>query len=278
MRLVCPDDETLIGRLEGRTLCVRVNDPAQIAAATARARQRNSLACVICETNTALSEIVVTESDVPLALMVPSVGPVRDVLKRVAVLRKSNVRIYLPCNSDTLAGARVLASLGIAVNVNLHGARNWDGVADLMTYALLGPVRHAHVEPFHSIAAGYKATSRGDDWGSLYFDDPSRYLQLDAEGHIALTRQELLDGKFVANDLSELDCLDLKQAIAERAGAWRDVFADDHFCARCAAWRICRARLRDGKDAPDGCDAFFLEMADIIEQSRMARRDATWRP
>ncbi len=282
MRLVCPGDAALIGRLAARTLCVRVSHPAEIAVAAARARERNNLACVICETDMPLSEIVPTESwqDVPLALLVPSIGRVRDVVKRIATLRKLNVRVYLPCNESNLTGARVLASLGIAVSIDIDGVRDWDGLADLMTYALLGPVPHAPVEPFRSIAAGYKVASRGDDWGRLYFDDPTRYLHLDAQGRIALSRSELLAGKFATLDLSELDSPELKRAIAERAEAWRDLFAEDHFCARCAAWRICRARLRDGKDAPDGCAAFFLEMADIIEQSRADHhgRDATWRP
>jgi hypothetical protein len=278
MRLVCPDDAALIARLDGRNVCVRVDNPADIVAAAARVRQRNSLICVICETTAPLGEIEIAESDVPLALIVPSLGRVRDALNKVAVLRKLNLRVYLPCRD--LTGARVLASLGIAVSVDLTEAPDWDGVADLMTYALLGLAPHAPVEPFHSIAAGYKQAARCDDWGHLFFDDPTRYLHLDAEGHVALSRRELLAGQFAAGDLSELDSPELKRAIAERAESWRDLFADDHFCARCAAWRICRARLRDGKGAPDGCDTFFLEMVEVIEQNRRNAgvKAVAWQP
>ena len=85
---------------------------------------------------------------------------------------------------------------------------------------------------------------------------------------IALSRRDLLAGTFVARDLSKLDSPEVKHAIEERTEAWRNVFAEDHFCARCKAWRICRARFSDGKAGPNGCDAFFLEMAEVIERRR----------
>ena len=139
---------------------------------------------------------------------------------------------------------------------------------DLMTYALLGPVPHAPIDPFQTIADGYRQTSRSGDWGRVFFDDPSHYLHLDAEGRIALSRRDLKAGNFVADDLSKLDSPEVERAVEERTEAWRNLFAEDHFCARCKAWRICRARLRDGKAAPDGCDAFFREMEEVIERRR----------
>jgi hypothetical protein len=75
-------------------------------------------------------------------------------------------------------------------------------------------------------------------------------------------------GDFVACELSKLDSPLVQHAAEERTEAWRNQFAEDHFCARCAAWRICRARFCDGKAAPDGCDAFFQEMAEVIERRR----------
>jgi len=281
VKLVCPHERALIDRLQGRTVCVRVGAARDIAAAAAEVRQRNTLACVICE-SVPIEDIDVEDDwqGVPIALMAPSVGRFRNIAKKVDALRKLNLRVYLSCEADNLAGARILASLGIAVCIMFDAAPDWDAMADLMTYALLGPVPHAPIDPFRTIADGYRPAARSDDWGRVFFDDPSRYLHLDAEGRIALSRREMLAGDFVAGDLSKLDSLLVKHAIEQRAAAWRELFADDHFCARCKAWRICRARLCDGKAEPDGCDAFFDEMADVIERRRnkTGSRADKWQP
>jgi hypothetical protein len=269
VRLVCPHEPALIDRLDGRTVCVRVDGSVDIAGAAADVRRRNSLTCVICQ-SVPIEEIDVEEDwrGVPIALMAPAVGRFRNVAKKVEALRKLNLRVYLPGNADNLTGARLLASLGIPVCIDFEAVSDWDAVVDLMTYALLGMMPHAPIDPFQTIADGYKQSARCDDWGRIFFDDPSHYLHLDAEGRIALSRRELLAGDFVAGDLSELDSPKIKEEINTRCGAWRNLFAEDHFCARCRVWRICRARLRDGKAAPDGCDAFFLELAEVIERRR----------
>lgn len=269
MKLVCPHERALIDRLDGRAVCVRVDGTGDIAAAAADVRGRNTLACVICE-SVPIEEIEVEDDwlGVPIALMAPSVGRFRNVAKKVESLRRMNLRVYLPCEADNLTGARVLASLGIPVCLVFEAAPDWDALADLMTYALLGLMPHAAIDPFQTIADGYRQTARSDNWGRVFFDDPSRYLHLDVEGRIALSRRDLLAGNFIACELSKLDSPEIKHAIEERTEAWRSLFAEDHFCARCKAWRICRARFCDGKAAPDGCDAFFHEMAEIIERRR----------
>ena len=283
MKLVCPHESALIDRLEGRSICVRVDATRDIAGAAADVRRRNTLSCVICE-SVPIEEIEIEDDwrGVPIALMALSVGRFRNVAKKLAALRALNLRVYLPSEADNLAGARVLASLGIAVCIDFGAAPDWDALADLMTYALLGLMPHAPIDPFQTIADGYKQTARGDNWGRVFFDDPSRYLHLDAEGRIALSPRDLRAGNFVACDLSKLDSPLVQHAIEERLDAWRNLFAEDHFCARCAAWRICRARFGDGKAAPDGCDAFFHEMAEVIERRRnkpgSKRAAEKWQP
>jgi hypothetical protein len=280
VKLVCPHDRALLDRLEARTVCVRVDATSDIASAAADVRRHNTLACVICDSNVALEDIEIQDDwrDLPIALMVPSAGRFRGIAGKVDALRTLNLRVYLPC--DALTGARVLASLGIAVCIEFHTAPDWDALTDLMTYALLGLVPHAPIDPFHTIANGYRQTNRSDDWGRVTFDDPSRYLHLDAAGRIALSRSDLCAGKFVASDLPQLDSPEVKRAIEERTEAWRELFAECHFCARCRAWRICRARVCDGKAAPDGCEAFFGEMAEVIEHRRNQPGSAAalWQP
>ena len=273
IKLVCPNQRALIGRFEQRTLCVRVNTPQEIIAAANDVRAHNNLFCVICDSKIPIEEIDIGEDweNTPIALMAPSVGRFRNISKKLELLRKLNLRVYLPCNEKNLTGVRLLASVGIPTCIvfNVDHTLDWDALADLMTYALLGGAQHAPIEPFQTIANSYRQTSRrGEDWGRVYFEDSSRYLHIDVTGKIALSHRELLAGDFIADDLSKLDSLEIKEAIEDRMNMWRNLFLENHFCARCSAWRICRGKFSKGKTEPNGCVNFFDEMADIVEQYR----------
>lgn len=285
VKLVCPNNRALMDRLERRTLCVRVDSPQEIVAAADNARGRNTLSCVICDAKVPLDAIDVDEKwqDIPIALQVPSVGKFRNLSGKLGLLRKLNLRVYLPYARENLTGARLLASVGIPVGIVLEAETppDWEALADLMTYALLGIAPHAPVEPFQTIADSYRPAARSEDWGRAYFDDPSRYLHVDAAGNIALSRRELLAGDFVAEP-SALDSPEVAEAVDDRGQLWRELFLANHFCATCRAWRVCRGRFSAGRDAPDGCTGFFGEMADVAEQyrnrSRPNGRVETWRP
>lgn len=286
IRLVCLNDAAVLGRLEKRTLCVRVNSAEDIAAAADAARARNTLSCVICDSDVPLDEIEVQDGwqGVPIVLMAPSVGRFRNLSRKLSAYRKLDLRIYLPCGEENLLGARMLASVGIPAGIVFDSGETpeWDAVADLMTYALLGIAPHAPIEPFQTMADAYRQDARSGDWGRAWFDDPSCYLHLDGAGRIALSRAELLAGEFVAGDLSELDSPAVRAAIEERTEAWRDLFLENHFCARCKGWRLCQGRFCEGKTAADGCDEFFYEMAGVIEQYRSKTKPkrpvARWQP
>jgi len=260
----------LLDRLEKRNLCVRVSSPEAIVPAANKARERNHLICVICDAETSFDEMNVEESwqDIPIALIAPTFGKFRNVSRNLALFKKLNLRVYLPCDEGGLVGARLLASLGIPTGIVFDKVPrpDWEALADLMTYALLGMAAHAPIEPFQTMADCCRQ-GRSEDWGRAIFDDPSSYLHIDAMGRTALSRRELIAGEFVAQDLSELDTPVVAKAVANRRDAWQKLFLDNHFCARCGGWRLCRGRFADGRDEPDDCGEFFQDMMDVIEQS-----------
>jgi hypothetical protein len=273
VRLICPHEPALLKRLDGRTVLVRVDDVAGIAQAAGDARSRNQLERVLATASLPLSQIPLAESwrAIPIDLMVPALGAMGDVLAIIPALRRLNLRVVLPAAGEHFAGAKVLASLGVPVAITLSQSRDWDALADLMSYALVSPVQHAPIEPFATLAAGFRADGRCEDWGRAEYDDPSRYLHLDREGRIALSAAELAAGDFFG-DFAMLDSIALHQAVRERGEAWRELFAQNHFCARCRAFRLCRGRLRDGLAEPDGCDDFFDEAIEVLTR-RAARTE-----
>jgi hypothetical protein len=265
---------------------VRVADPADIVDAVANVQDAgNELYCVIVQTDQPLSKLEFHNEQlaVPLALMVPSMGSYRALAKNIGALRRPTLLVYLPCNSpDNLSALRILSSLGI------HGcaefvasANDWDALTDLMTYAVLGRNPHASIEPFSFIASNYNPHSIVS-WGSIEFDDPTRYLHLDERGRIALSRDELRRGIFAAQSIAETGSPALTSVIAERTNAWRQYFVDNHTCASCAGWKICLGKFAGNYPEDGGCTKLFSELIDVAAAQKVSapHRDEgeIWRP
>ena len=271
---------------------MRVEEPEAIAGAARRVRDAgNQLGCVICSTPAPLCALELRDDwdGVPIALGVPAAGRFRDLAPAVGRLRDLDLRVALPGGRpDNLVALRLLASLGVAGCVDLDGAPpDWGALTDLMTYALLGTVPHAPIDPFEHIADHYEP-DRATEWGATRFADPRRYLHLDAKGRVALTRADLLAGTVVADvaDLDEEADLATHPALAAHDARRRDFFEHDRPCARCPGWRVCQGTFADPAAAAPatapGCTEFFTELMDIIDQRRAQRaRDqepTRWRP
>jgi hypothetical protein len=270
----------------GRAVVVRVTDIADVAAAAAGVRDSgNELFCVIVETSLPLSEIEFHEDQlsIPLAVMTPSMGSFRALARNLDALRRSAIRVYLPCNNpDNLAALRILSSLGIHVCAQfVTSANDWEALTDLMTYAVLGRSPHASIEPFSFIAANYNPHSNLP-WGLIEFDDPSRFLHLDEEGRVALSCDELKRGVFVAQSVDEVGSPAIASAISEWENRWRRFFTDNHPCASCAGWKVCVGRFSDELPADRGCARLFTELIEVATmlKSSTSHRDegGIWRP
>lgn len=278
--LVCPFEPALLGRLRGRRVVLQLDDVARVDEAAACARDHDvQLVCLQVRCATALTQVPWrVEWTWPLALHAPRMGPVLDFLKLLPVLHQLNVRLALP--SDDLASyrdLRIMASLGLSCVVDFGAAVHWDELADLMTYALLGPVPHGSVSPFHDVADAYSPRQR-TDFGRVYFDDPAAYLHVDRQGRVALTAAALAAGQFVADDAAALPDVEALPAYREHAEKWRQVFLEKDGCASCAGWRVCLAKFAPPQGP--GCSEFFTELMGVVErqQALLKPRKTVWRP
>jgi hypothetical protein len=268
-RLICPHEGGVFRTFAGRAVAVRVSDPAVAAqAATDVQDSRNALACVIIESEAPFADIAFDDQykGLPLAVVAPSLGRVRAFAQKLDLIRALDLRVYLPCDRpDNIGGLRILSSLGVACCALLRAdVADWEALTDLASYALLGRVPHAAIEPFASIAARYDPAAQLD-WGATQFDDPSAWLHLDAHGRVALSRAELAAGIFIAQSIDEVGAPEIFPAIRARMAAWRKFFVDNHPCASCRAWKICLGRTLD-EDA--GCAACFSETIEAVGHYR----------
>lgn len=287
-RLLCPDSPELLARLSGHTLVVRVDSLSAVAAAAERVeRSSNQLFCVRCEESRPLATLPFDEGigGVPVALYLPELGPFREIVEWTQHLRELDVRIYLQATANNLVSLRLLSSLGVPCCATFERdvAPDWEALADLATYALLGRVPHATIDPFEYIADHYAPEGR-TDWRAVHFADPRAYLHLDDAGRVALSHEEMLAGTFIADDVEALpEDLNACAPFVERTKAWRQFFLDDHFCASCNAWRLCQGSFAKTAETDRGCAGFFGEFLSVIEEchARAASEEMgpePWRP
>lgn len=285
-RIVCPYNKTLLRSLRGQELAVRVRttDHAEEAATCVR-ESGNGLFCVIVDARSPLADLELRDDlkDIPLAIMAPALGKFRNLVRILPILRGGNIRVYLPCDDpENIVGLRLLSSVGVH-SCAVFGADmpDWDALADLMTFAVLERAPHAPIEPFEFIAGHYDPSSYLD-WGALFFDDPRRFLHLDAKGRVALSPAELRAKRFVADNIGAIAAADEFPAIRERVEGWRRYFVENHPCAFCGGWKVCLGKFAGADTGNEGCGAFFRELMDVARQRAALRAQGEecriWQP
>jgi len=276
--IVCPHNPSLFRTFTGLTVVVRVPHSAQAAEAAAQLLESgNELLCVIVESGSPFDEIDLPADlqSIPLAVMTPALGKFRHLVRSISRLRDFNLRVYLPAhNPQNIAGLRILSSLGIHTCAVLgNGPKDWEALTDLMTYAVLGRAPHASMEPFVFIASNYDPHAYLE-WGSLYFNDPRRFLHVDADGRVALSPAELRQKRFVASSWAKIGTSSLSLTIQQRVQKWRQFFANNHPCASCSGWKICLGKFASEMNKNGGCRAFFLEMSEVCQQYKEQNKPA----
>ncbi len=272
--LVSPSEPSLLARLRSREVVLRAPfpgpDPELLALVAAGG---NRLLRVVVEADLPLAALTLPDhwKDPAVTLRVPSSGRFRDLVTRLDRIRELGTTVQIPAaEPSALVDLRLLSSVGIPVSVAFdQGVADWDGLSDLMEWALLERAPHGRVEPFVWLASGPPGESRRS-WSRFDLDHPAELVHLDASGRIALTRAELDQGSFVLEDLERLDELTEVPAYRDRVFAWQRHFLDSRPCARCAGYPLCHGRF-DG-DHIGTCPAtgLFTDLLQIVDASRRA--------
>jgi hypothetical protein len=283
--IVCPADAALLSRLGGRAVVLRLTSLEDLDRAVGCARQAGALLhCAAVESRHPLGLLTLEKrwKDIPIALTVLSFGRLRDVVRLMPLVRQMNIRINLPVDStDNLTGLRILASWGVACTARPGlGPIPWDRFGDLGTYALFGLVPHGPIEPFDYLSKNY-AANRRTDFRGVWFDDPTRFVHMDASGRFAFSPAELTSGEFAGLTPDEVDGMDDTEAYRERLESWRDVFLEKDGCASCPGWRICLGAFQDTARADSRCREVFGVLLDELERHQDSAREGhleLWQP
>jgi len=280
---VVPWRRDLLNQLSGKAVVVVANGLDEMQTAIQVLDGMNVvLRCLVVRSKASLASISLKPefANYPLAIYPSRLGRFQDLIRVLPILRKMNVRVYF-CAEDkkNCEAIRILASLGIETVTTFESATvQWDLLKDLATYALLGIVPHAAIEPFHYIASRFNP-KEPLEWDSVYFDDPSTYLNVDEQGRVALTRTDLIEGRFLALSPAEVTIESRSQALKEHYDSRSKFFLDRSPCAYCQGWRVCLGRFHAHKKKEQSCSEFFVELMDVIDcynKGRGKQKDSVW--
>lgn len=284
---VCPCEDKLLNRLEGKSVVIKIKEYTQIEDAIEYPKKYNfHLHCLWIQSHLPLAHFQVNENwrDIPIALYVPEVGEFAVFMRNLALLRKMNIRVYLPTSPESnFSSIRILSSLGLETAILFDQPNvNWEKLNDLMTYTLLNLTAHAPIAPFNYIASRYKPNQL-TNWGAVYFDDASAYLHADPSGKIALSEKDLSAGNFVLDQIDSIDTFIKSKKYADHLDNWRNEFLKEDGCAYCPGWRVCVGRFSNGTISGQGCRSVFTDLMDTIEQYEMVDKSKNkhvdiWQP
>jgi len=282
--IVCPYNRSLFDRISNQILVVQLNDIEQIGSvAQDVSHSCNDLRCAVINWPSSLADIQFKKEwmTVPLAIYATEMGPFRFIASQLNILQQMNLRVYLPLNNPiNYTELRILSSLGIASTaVFVSKEPEWEALTDLMTYAVMNYYPHAPIDPFHYVATKFKPDGY-TGFSAVYFSDPTKFLHINHAGNVSLSSDDLQCGKFILNDICELDdfeienCPDYQEALNE----WRTFFIDNRKCSICQGWRVCLGRFSQFADTSLGCENFSTEFLEILEQDKMIgqKRISLW--
>ena len=283
--LVCPYDRKLLDRMRSKAAVIRVPDIEKAISAYQYAKDAQVMIhCILVETQLPLAAIdfITGCENIPLAVYVSGLGNFRDFINKIAVLRKMNLRVFMPTSPpENFQSLRIISSLGIDSGVLFMDTDpDWDLLTDLMTYSLLGQAPHGAIEPFNYIA-GHQNSTGGTDFSAVYFRDPSRYLHVDGQGQVALSGEDLAAGKFLAVNLDQHEDIEQSEEYLQRLEGWKEIFLQNEGCAYCQGFRVCLGKFRNFQSNGQGCKQFFVELMETAEQFQdleKKRNPPKWQP
>jgi len=285
--LVCPFDENLIAKFHNKRIVVNTSVFEEIPHICQFVNNnQNHLHCIAIKQNNSLASTPFHESwrGIPIAIFADQMGSLKEILQKLQLIRDLNIRIFLNTDlKENFTNIHILASLGIDSGV-FFGENNidWEAMNDLMTYTVYSKVNHASIEPFQFTVNNYNP-ARTTDFSAVYFNNPNSYLHIDANENIAITKEDLINGKYIAKGIESLtsDIFE-DEKYKEALHIWQEFFLKNDGCAFCQAWRVCMGKFSYSIENNPGCTKFFVDLMEASDHflavQHKNRRKELWQP
>lgn len=201
----------------------------------------------------------------PIYLYINRLGLFRNVHEKIALLRTMNVvLIFTGSERQAITDAQITASLGIHSGIKISDSSPLgEDILDLITYSFYEEMPHAEIEPFSTIERYYD----GESYVSpilAEFVNPQRYIFVDKNLNLALSKKELNNGEYVGVGLHSLYTEEFRSKIRQAGMKWQEMFINSHPCTFCPAFRICLGYFAKRQEN-DSCKRVMSELLEAIE-------------
>lgn len=262
----------LLAQLKNKSIVVETNTIEMIEQIKNAVQTNNSLFCIKLNINRAITSIPLKEEwqEIPLVIYPQSLGLVRDLVALLPVLKKLNVKFFLDGAIErNYEAVQILSSFGIYSGMVITKYAYWEKLTDLMYYAICSKIAHAPIEPFQYVYDMYERNTLVD-YGTVYFNNPTKFLYIGNDGRVAFSKQHLEGRKFFLNNVNEINELEDNKDYLQYIKSWQKFFYEPTQCAACAAWRICLGKYADLEDKI-GCQNFTTDLFNIIDNNKFKK-------
>jgi len=261
-------NDEIIRRVKSAAMVAIARKPEDVSHFYNVIQENNHTHCIVLEWNRSLAGLPEDRqwASIPLYIMASKMGEFRDVVPRLGYIRELNARVFFDSDSPSLSqDIQILSSLGIHCGIRfVNGKTNWNIVNDLMHNIIYSKVPRAGLEPFDYILREYREDEL-TDFNMVLFQNPSKYLHVNRDGKVTLTSEDLDNGNFILESLTDVDKLEDMEAYKAWFTSWQQLFIDNDPCAYCPAWRVCQGKFRDTAKEDNGCRQLFSDVMDAID-------------
>lgn len=255
-------------RLKGKALVIYVQYLSEINNIINSIKEPTKINAIVYEnpyTSLETEDIDPNWGNTPIIMKINRLGAFRNVSDKIELIKRLNITIIFTANNhQSIIDAQILASLGIHSGITLPTETvDWDNLTNLITYTFYGTMPHAAIEPFATMEKYYCGTNYVAP-SFAEFENPDRYIHIDAEGNLAFSRKELKNKHYFDSGWENLHNISAHPAIAERKHKWQEMFIETHSCTFCPAYRICGGYFNEQSDK-SMCQKTMNELLEGIE-------------
>lgn len=236
-------------RLKGKALVIYVQNLSEINNIINDIKEPTKINAIVYEnpyTSLETEDIDPNWGNTPIIMKINRLGAFRNVSDKIELIKRLNITfIFTANNHQSIIDAQILSSLGIHSGITLPAETcNWDNLTNLITYTFYGIMPHSAIEPFATMEKYYCGTNYVSPLFAE-FENPDRYIHVDAEGNLAFSREELKNKQYFDSGWDKLYNISAHPAIAERKHRWQEMFIETHPCTFCPAYRICGGYFKE---------------------------------
>lgn len=257
----------MMSQLRGLAVAFFVNHLDDIMRIEQRKDQTTKAVAYIYEDPSASLETIDINPEwghLPIILYLNRLGQYRNVYQKIELLKRLNSIIIFTGNlHQSCTDAQILSSQNIHTGIRINPKTPLDDeILDLITYSFYTTAPHAPIEPFAVMEKYYCGDNRvSPAMGN--FENPERYIHMNRDGHLAMSKEALDKGDFFEVLPEEFFSLAIHPKIVEAKHSWQQMFINSHPCTFCPAFRVCMGYFAESNT--ENCKRVMLELLESIE-------------